>query len=487
MVRIPALLALGALVLSACDGSGPAETMAAAHSSVTAASVTAASSSAIPVDLDVTEPSRHLVLFHGTGVPAGFAGEVERLGGTVALAHASGFGVVEGLTADGAVALGRTRGVSRVDLDADLSERRPDMPLEPEEGTESPTAPQTAFFFSRQWNMRAIDADDAWKAGRLGSPAVTVAVLDTGVDYLHVDLRGRVDLQRSRSFLPIEDDLVRQLFPTRLPITDLGYHGTHVAATISSNAIAAAGVTSQVNIMALKICYGNEYRTTTGALIRGCPSSATFAAIAYAVDNGADVINMSLGGVFSKAGNGEYVGYLNKLFNHARARGVTTVVSAGNEEIDLDHDGNAYKTYCSTPSTICVSATGPTGATTVNGPFTDPNAPASYTNYGRSAINVAAPGGNVVPVYAACSSSSLAVPTCRLSPSYIVGLGGTSMAAPHVSGLAALLVEDYGRNPARIKTRMQQTATDLGQRGTDPFYGKGLINVARALGLSVNA
>jgi subtilisin family serine protease len=55
------------------------------------------------------------------------------------------------------------------------------------------------------------------------------------------------------------------------------------------------------------------------------------------------------------------------------------------------------------------------------------------------------------------------------------------MAAPHVSGLASLMVEDFGRRPGRVKTRIQQTADDLGQRGTDPAYGKGRINVANAI------
>ncbi len=55
------------------------------------------------------------------------------------------------------------------------------------------------------------------------------------------------------------------------------------------------------------------------------------------------------------------------------------------------------------------------------------------------------------------------------------------MAAPHVTGLAALMVEDYGRRPGRIKTAIQQSADDLGQRGTDPYYGKGRINVANAV------
>ena len=110
---------------------------------------------------------------------------------------------------------------------------------------------------------------------------------------------------------------------------------------------------------------------------------------------------------------------------------------------------------------------------------------APYTNYGRSAINVAAPGGTVIPnsggwVWAACSQTSLWFPICGTG-TYILGVVGTSMSAPHVSGLASLIVEDVGRRPGRVRATIQQSADDLGQRGTDPFYGKGRINVGEAV------
>jgi subtilisin family serine protease len=109
------------------------------------------------------------------------------------------------------------------------------------------------------------------------------------------------------------------------------------------------------------------------------------------------------------------------------------------------------------------------------------DASAPYTNFGRSAIDVAAPGGTVHGyVWAACSTFSLIYPPCQ-ADGYAVRITGTSMAAPHVAGLAALAVEDVGRNVGRVRNYIIRSADRLGG-GNDPFYGKGRINVARAVG-----
>lgn len=422
------------------------------------------------------EPApQHLIMTKGAPGKH-LAAEIAAAGGEVVFQHDLGIVLARGLDEAGAAALASARGVSDIQADEWFALEE-SLAGEPQPSTEllSPSDPAAAFFYPRQWHLEAISADAAWAAGRTGSSDVTVAILDTGIDYLHLDLIGRVDLARSVSFVEIDDFFAQLFFPGRDPITDLHFHGTHVAATAVSNAFVAAGVTSQPTLIGVKVCTFTDFTCSFAAVISG---------ILHAVDNGADVVNLSLGGGFSKAGNGRFVGFINRVFNYARKEGSTVVVAAGNAATDLDRNGNVFASYCDAPGVICVSATGPTAAAGINGPWTDVDAPASYTNFGRSAITVAAPGGTGAgPVWAACSTSSLLITACQTSPTFILGLTGTSMATPHVSGLAALVVEDVGRRPGRVRTSIQQGADDLGQRGTDKFYGKGRINVARTLDL----
>jgi subtilisin family serine protease len=418
--------------------------------------------------------AQHIVRFEN-GVPADFEARVAALGGRVVTQHPI-MAVVDGLADANALAL--SGGIVEVRNDVEVTLEAPflgeteaafDEPF-------SPTNPTTAVRYPRQWHLRAIGAQHAWAAGRVGSPSVTVAILDSGIGYTHPDLAGLVDLSRSVSFQPGEDAFIAANFPGKHPVTDLHYHGTHVAATIASNALAAAGVTSKLTLIGVKVLAVTPSGSASGSL------SAVLNGVLWAADKDADVANMSLGSTWAKAGNGDYVGLINSVFNYANNQGMLIVVSAGNSAIDMDHDGNQFKAYCSAPNVVCVSATGPTN-NSLTGPWANVDALAPYSNYGRSSISVAAPGGNASSVWAACSPTSIVIPVCQTG-TFIVGLGGTSMAAPHVSGLAGLVREDVGdERPSQIKVRIQKGADDLGEKGTDAAYGKGRINVPRTLGL----
>ena len=271
----------------------------------------------------------------------------------------------------------------------------------------------------------------------------------------------------------------------------------------------AAGVTSRVALVGMKVCTPG---TPANAFNVNCGISAIFPAMLDAADMGLDVINMSIAGAFqrfevsARGGTGQsYLATLNRVFSYVRQQGTTIVVAAGNWSFDLGRNvipweggtvtvPGLFEVFCNVPGAICVSATGPTAQASVNGPWTDVDALAAYSNYGLGAIDVAAPGGNVARVWAACSGFSLLpnLASCR-SRFYnpvtgawsgsVLGRNGTSMATPHVAGTAALIAGLVGRSPSQIEARLEGTADDLGQPGTDPAYGRGRINVARAVGV----
>lgn len=447
------------------------------------------------VSTDASDGS-YLVLMRGNGVASDFATRVIALGGSVTYANSNaGFALVRGLTASAAAQIGTLSGVADIQadqsftLDQPLATAEADVTAAFDPSINSQANPTTALRYSWQWNMRLIGANDAWAAGKLGSPGVTVAILDTGIDYDAPDLTGLVDLSRSTSFVASDNVITTNFFPTRNQVSDYNGHGTNVATQVSSKAFALAGVTSRTTLIGVKVLS----RTGSGS------SGGVLAGILWAADNGADVANMSLGGGFAKAGNGQFNALLNRVFNYAKQRGMLIVVSAGNDARDLQHEGNFFTTYCDALHVLCVSSVGPRLANS------DPNEPAYYTNYGRSVVDVAAPGGNADAfnnftlsawpwgadiaswVWSYCSKTRIAgltsagVPilTACAAGNRLSGFIGTSQASPHAAGLAALLVAEYGHGkPQAIKRYIQKSAIDI-----DPLFGRGRISVTNALGL----
>jgi lantibiotic leader peptide-processing serine protease len=438
-----------------------------------------------------SENGKHIVVFTGDNAPADFAARVSARGGTIdETLTGAGLAIVSGLTDAGAADLAATDGVRTVAADETVGPDSPDEPtanavdvetVEPAADVVSAShGPAAAKYYARQWNLRAIKADAAWEAGFLGSSDVSVFLLDTGIDYLQPDLVGRVDLSRSISLVPTaSDEYALADAKGVLPIMDFHSHATGVASLIASNGDSLAGVTQRTTLVSVKVL-DRTRRGTISVFLRG---------IVYAADHGADVIHFSFAFEgFDKSDSTGQVSAFNKATAYAHRKGAVMVIAGGNLAVDMDHNRNDW-TVCNATHAICVSATGPIVAGGVNGPWTDVDTPAPYTNYGRSAISVAGPGGtSLKPGLAVTLNCSLSGKVTTGNPAPC-GKGarrwestGTSFAAAVTSGLAALLVSRVGHGrPDQIREIIQKSADDLGEPGTDPYYGKGRINVAAAM------
>lgn len=322
-------------------------------------------------------------------------------------------------------------------------------------------------YWGYQWNIRQIHADQTAAAGYLGAGVkrARVAVLDSGIWTQQPDLAPNLNLSLSGSLVPGEG-----LEPTQLNTFN---HGTHVAGIIAAaiNNRGIQGVAPAAEIVAIKVLR----ESGSGAF------SWIIQGILYASgpDVQADVINMSLGATFDRVnagggGSGPLIAALNRAITYATAAGTLVVCSAGNEGVNLN--SMIWSIPAQSGNGMAVAATGPYS-------LADFDRAASYTNYGQSVINVAAPGGDFASA-AAYPYDMVLSPGGRTATGWSYYFGaGTSQAAPHVSGVAALLVGKYGKmSPARLKAIIEQTAVDILKPGADPL-GRGRVDAAAALGL----
>ena len=259
------------------------------------------------------------------------------------------------------------------------------------------------------------------------------------------------------------------------------------------NGVGTIGIAPQATLVGVKVLHNGS--GSFGGVIQGILYASTPLAQG---GGGADIINMSLGAVFPKnaSGAGPLVAAMNKAVNYANRTGVLGVSAVGNDGLDLDHRGNLISVLAQSGAGVAVSATGPVGFAYGAMDF---DRPASYTNYGTSAINVAAPGGDFAyPGNELCTlprtpSGSVTIPcwafdmvlsTSRGSGASISAYSwaaGTSMAAPAASAVAAIIKQQNpGISLGALKTALQNSATDAGKKGADPFYGKGWVNALRA-------
>jgi serine protease len=367
----------------------------------------------------------------------------------------------------------------------------------------TPNDPQ----YVRQWNFPAIDMERAWDINQGAATSITVAILDTGVAFRSAVMRyeapaftvddalgalmfpalGIVDVPFAAA--PDLDGAGRFVSPrdfiweTEDPL-DLDGHGTHVAGTVgqlTNNGVGVAGMAFNVRIMPVKVIatvwddiFGSPRIGTDDVVARG---------IRYATDNGARVINLSIGR------SGRPAPVVHEAIAYAVSRGAFVVVAGGNNF----EDGNDIERFAEfAPDIDGMVAVGAIGRDRRR---------AFYSNTGPY-IELAAPGGNTRVGGTGDGilqqtfdfdfvDTFLRGPARHRAPRFDMFtydfLQGTSMAAPHVAGFAAMLMQQGITSPAAIEAAMKRYAIDLGEPGRDIEYGYGLINPRgslRGLGLA---
>lgn len=265
-----------------------------------------------------------------------------------------------------------------------------------------------------------------------GDPKIVIAVIDTGVDLNHPDLKNKV----------VQGYNV--LSGGKTPPMDDNGHGTHaagIAGADTNNKIGVAGTAPRCRIMPIKaldkVGNGNLFDVSLG--------------IVWAVDRGARVLNLSLGGPNGKT--------LERAVQYALMKNVVVVSAMGN-------DGKNKKAY----------PAGFKGVISV-GSIDFDKTKSSFSNYGNW-ISVVAPGSSILSTMPTYNTT---MTEFEKEKEYDY-LDGTSMATPMVAGIVGLMLSrNPNYTPAEVKSRLESTATDLGKKGYDVEYGYGLVNAAKAV------
>lgn len=359
------------------------------------------------------------------------------------------------------------------------------------------TVPNDPGFAARQWNFSAIDMTRAWDIEPGGKNTVIVAVIDTGITTVTRSVQfsnwnGSTIVKQNFAFASNPDlSLSRLVTPfdfvsNSAEVLDLDGHGTHVSSTIgedSNNGLGDAGLAYNVRIMPVKVCasYWDVQFAFSASGGRGqvpfdaggCTNSDIAKGIMYAADNGAKVINISLGGDEPSA-------TILSAIRYAVGKGAFVAVAGGNEF----EEGNPIEYPAADAPAVdglmSVAATNRSGNR------------AYYSNTGAH-IEIAAPGGDGRDQSSGTGLiwQSTLLPddqnpgfgffTPRFDRYAEVGYTGTSMSTPHVCGMAALMVSRGITSPAAIEAIIKRTAKDIGPAGKDSSFGYGLIQPRAAL------
>jgi subtilisin family serine protease len=450
------------------------------------------------------EAQTYLVLYKQTAVPSGAASSIANAGGTLVYSYDK-IGVAIASSADSAfssklLADKRVEGVSAtaafgVKLENSVDDA--EIVTEAALAQASPIDDEPLGYM--QWDMRQIHVPEA-HAITTGDPSVVVGDIDTGLDYTHPDLAANVDFSRSVSCVggvPNQDPAAWM---------DHSGHGTHTAGTIAAahNGIGVIGVAPNVKIAAIKAGNDDGYFFP----------EAVVCAFMWAGDHGIDVTNNSYFAdpwLFNCRNDPVQHAIWKaeqRAIRYAMQRGVTVVASAGNENQDLAH-----------PTIDTISPDFPPGSAIprevtnacVRIPVEIPGVigvsgngynlqKAYYSDYGVSAIQVVAPGGDrrfQIPPAPILNGRVLST----FPGNSYVWLQGTSMAGPHVAGVAALILSQYGKMPpGAVQAMITQTADPqpcpevfnpgppfdffancTGGEGYNGFYGHGQVNALRAV------
>jgi serine protease len=334
--------------------------------------------------------------------------------------------------------------------------RRPDVVYaEPNYVAQAFYTPNDTYY-SYQWNFGAVEnhgigMEKAWDVSQ-GAPDVVVAIVDTGIAYETTSVYAIAPDLSGATFVQGYDFVNNDSHPN-----DDNSHGTHVAGTVAQqtgNGIGTAGVAFQTALMPVKVL-DKQGSGTYSNIAKG---------IRYAADYGAQVINLSLGGALPST-------TLEEALAYAYNKGVTIVAAAGNDGLGIISYPAAYDDYV-----IAV------GATRFDGTR------AYYSNYGNS-LDLMAPGGDInVDQNGDGAGDGILQNTFDPNTKNPKTFGywlfqGTSMASPHVAGVAALLIaHGNAKTPDDIRSAIQETAMDLGSKvGWEAGYGWGLLDAAAAL------